>query len=124
VLLKRCGRLVLEKKIMNNNELPWHMREPDYSQSIWISVEERLGRKLSPEENERIFKTSGMRKEWFFNRLKQCANLEEAEDIVATMHMNCLGDEAIQKINGKYIIIKKPKQPSLWKRLLKYIVGN
>lgn len=54
---------------------------PDFDNTVFISVEEKLGRKLSREENIRFFRRGGMFKEWFFNNLRLCATAEEAEEL-------------------------------------------
>lgn len=56
--------------------------EPDYTQTVWPSVEEKLGRKLLPVENRGLMYTSGMFKEWFFLNLDSFP-IEEVERIVS-----------------------------------------
>lgn len=57
------------------------IRDPDFNQTLWMSVEEKLGRKLSPVENQGIYQRAGMFKEWFFSKLDSMTN-EEVEGIV------------------------------------------
>ena len=60
------------------------MREPDYTQTVWPTIEAKLGRKLTAEENYRfMYRGGGMFKEWFFNSLKECSTAEETEDLFA-----------------------------------------
>lgn len=60
------------------------MLEPDYTQTVWPTIEAKLGRKLSEEENKRfMYRGGGMFKEWFFNFLKECSTAAEAEDLFA-----------------------------------------
>ena len=56
--------------------------EPDFSQTLWANIEEKLGRKLSPVENQGIYQRAGMFKEWFFSNLASMSN-EEVENIVS-----------------------------------------
>lgn len=57
---------------------------PDFTQTVWPSIEAKLGRKLTAEENERfMYRGGGMFKEWFFNNLKECQTPEEGEDLLA-----------------------------------------
>lgn len=55
---------------------------PDFDQTIWVRVEEKLSRKLLPVENMGIFQTTGMFKEWFFGSLDSMP-IEEVERIVS-----------------------------------------
>lgn len=57
------------------------MIEPDFNNTIYPILEEKLSRKLSKEENERFYWTSGMYKEWLFKRINECSTLEEAEQL-------------------------------------------
>ena len=57
---------------------------PDFSQTIWPTIEAKVGRKLTEEENRRfMYRGGGMFKEWFFNSLKECSTPEQAEDLFA-----------------------------------------
>lgn len=57
---------------------------PDFSQTIWPTIEAKTGRKLTADENERfMYRGGGMFKEWFFNALKDCNTPEQAEDLLA-----------------------------------------
>lgn len=52
--------------------------EPDWNQSIWLSIESKIGRKLTAEENIWYARTSGMYKEWFGNSMAKWT-VEETE---------------------------------------------
>lgn len=54
---------------------------PNFNLTTWPLIEDKLGRKLSKEENEQYFYTSGMRKEWLFNRIRECQSPSEAEEL-------------------------------------------
>lgn len=54
---------------------------PDFNDSLFPSLEDKLERKLTVEENTYLFRRSGMFKEWLFNNLKECASPEEAEEL-------------------------------------------
>lgn len=56
--------------------------DPDFNQTCWPEVEEKLGRKLLPVENQGLYQTSGMFKEWFFLGLRSFP-IEEVERIVS-----------------------------------------
>lgn len=64
------------------SEPKFTLLNPDFSQTLWARIEEKLGRKLLPVENEGIFITTGMFKEWFFGDLDSMPN-EEVERIVS-----------------------------------------
>lgn len=55
---------------------------PDFDDTIYPSIEEKLNRKLSREENIYLFRRSGMFKEWLFDNLKECVSSEEAEELL------------------------------------------
>lgn len=58
--------------------------EPDYTQTVWPTIEAKLGRKMTADENKRfMYRGGGMFKEWFFNTLKECETSEQAEDLLA-----------------------------------------
>ena len=57
------------------------LSNPDFDDTLYPSLEEKLGRKLTREENIHLFRRSGMFKEWLFNNLKECASTEEAEEL-------------------------------------------
>jgi hypothetical protein len=58
--------------------------EPDYTQTVWPTIEAKLGRKMTAEENKKfMYRGGGMFKEWFFNTLKDCTTAEQAEDLLA-----------------------------------------
>ena len=54
------------------------MSEPDFTKSLWVSIEGKIGRKLTFDENEWYYYTSGMYKEWVHNNLKNWS-IEETE---------------------------------------------
>lgn len=54
------------------------IRTPNFTQTIWLRIENKIGRKLSEEENKWLYYTSGMYKEWFFNSLDNWT-IEEVE---------------------------------------------
>ena len=58
--------------------------EPDYTKTVWPTLEEKLGRKMTEDENRRLmYRGGGMFKEWFFNSVRKCTTPEEAEDLLA-----------------------------------------
>ena len=65
------------------DELPWHQRIPDFTQPLWLRLEKKLGRHLTPKENEYIFYRSSMFKEWLFKAVDDAATAQEAEQILA-----------------------------------------
>lgn len=84
-------------------ELPWYKVPPDFNQSLWISIEDRINRKLTSEENKRIYYLSGMRKEWLFN-LAKTYTPDQIEQLILTCHLSYLGEV-----------------PSLWKQIINWI---
>jgi hypothetical protein len=77
------------------------MSEPDFNNTIYPTIEGKLGRKLSEEENKRFYWTSGMRKEWVFNKLAQCTTSEQAEQLFGSCHLSVSGSP-----------------PSLWRQII------
>lgn len=57
--------------------------DPDFTQTCFPAIEEKLGRKLTIEENKNFLYRGGMFKEWFFNELKECTTIEQAERLFA-----------------------------------------
>lgn len=58
--------------------------EPDYTQTVWPTLEAKLGRKMTADENKRLmYRGGGMFKEWFFNSVRECTTPEETEDLLA-----------------------------------------
>ena len=72
---------------MNEVKFSWLNADPDFSSSLWVSIETKLGRKLSPEENERIYRMGAMRKEWFFNCMETYTPVQ-VERLLATCHLS------------------------------------
>jgi hypothetical protein len=86
--------------------------EPDYTQTVWPTLEEKLGRKMSEDENRRLMYRGGaMFKEWFFNSLEKCTTPEQAEDLLA---------RALQR---PWPVSKPAPRPSLLSRVLNYLFG-
>ena|SRR5579885_2217100 len=68
-----------------SEEIPWHRREPDFTQTCWPTIEAKLGRKMTAEENKKfMYRGGGMFKEWFFDTLRKCNTSEEAEQLLAS----------------------------------------
>lgn len=65
-------------------------QDPPFDRPLWLSVESKLGRALTPEENERIYRMGAMRKEWFFGEVK-VRDREGVERLVATCHLSIVG---------------------------------
>lgn len=64
------------------------LKDPDFTQSMYLLLEEKLGRKMTEEENRRFyFQCSGMRKEWFYNQLNKFSSIEEVEDLLSRIHL-------------------------------------
>jgi hypothetical protein len=107
---------------------------PDFSQTLWTRVENKLGRKLSPVENQGIFQRAGMFKEWFFGKLDSMSN-EEVESIVSEQADRVYGwsnrpdkperkgQTRPKKIEPEKIVeSEKIIKKSLWQRLVGYIL--
>lgn len=57
--------------------------DPDFTQTCWPTIENKLGRKMSPEENQKfMYRAGGMFKEWFFDRLNECVTTEQSEQLL------------------------------------------
>jgi hypothetical protein len=65
-------------------------QDPPFNRSLWLSVESKLGRALTPEENERIYRMGAMRKEWFLGEVRS-RDREGVERLVATSHLSSWG---------------------------------
>jgi hypothetical protein len=68
----------------------WVHTDPPFDAQLWPSVESRLGRALTPEENERIHRMGAMRKECFFGEVWS-RDREGVERLVATCHLSSWG---------------------------------
>lgn len=80
---------------------------PDFNDTLYPTLEEKLNRKLTAKECERFFWTTGMYKEWFFNTLKECATPEEAEQLF-------LYGKNPPAILAKWAKLEADKPKSLW----------
>jgi len=98
------------------------MEDPDFTKSLWLRVEEKLGRKLLPVENQGIYQTSGMFKEWFFSGLNSFPN-EEVEEIISSRADRVYGwanrpDKPERKGQP---IPWSPPQPSFWQNIITWL---
>lgn len=58
--------------------------DPDFTQTCWPTIEKKLGRKMTADENKRfMYNGGGMFKEFFFRELEECATAEQAENLLA-----------------------------------------
>lgn len=106
-----------------NNPKPYGVLNPDFTQTLWTNIEKKLGRKLSPVENQGIFQRAGMFKEWFFAKLESMPN-EEVERIVDMQANRIYGwsnrpDKPERKgLPFPHTLSKKIIKPSLWQRFI------
>lgn len=58
--------------------------DPDFTQTCWPTIEAKLGRKMTAEENKDfLYRGGGQFKEWFFRELAVCSTSEQAESLLA-----------------------------------------
>lgn len=108
----------------NNNEIePFPFCDPYFVSSIYPEVEKKLGRRLIPEENQRIYKLNSVRKEWFFDRMDKCGSYAGAELFLEELRLLVKNQEKEWKGLWKSIE-QKPKPPSLWKRMLTFFISG
>lgn len=106
--------------------------DPDFNQTMWENIEKKLGRKLSPVENQGVYQRSGMFKEWFFAELKTMSN-EEVEHIVDIQANRIYGwsnrpDKPERKGQPyPYATPEKLEQKSWWQQVtetVKWLIGK
>jgi hypothetical protein len=88
-------------------EIHWSLREPDFTQPLWLNIEKKLGRPLTPEENKYIYYRSGMFKEWLFEEVDKASTPQEIENLLT---------------RGKNFVAGKPIP--LWKLVIDWFLDR